>query len=154
MQEGLLQSVSPRPGQPEIISVFPAWPKQWDASFRLLARGSFLVTSSVKSGQVEFIEVESRLGETCRLRNPWGRDCVVKEIGGSTKEFSGDILRFETQRGKKYRILPKGGPILKPHRISPKIPTEPTELSISISRKIDVTWKADGPDNKWTTPDN
>ena len=36
LQEALLQSVSPRPGEPEIIRVFPAWPPEWDAAFRLL----------------------------------------------------------------------------------------------------------------------
>jgi len=31
IQEGLLQSVSSRPGEPEIISIGPAWPKAWEA---------------------------------------------------------------------------------------------------------------------------
>ena len=48
LQEALLQSVSPRPGQPEVISLLPAWPKDWQASFRLLARGGFLVSASVR----------------------------------------------------------------------------------------------------------
>ncbi len=44
LQEALLQSVSSRPGKPEVIRVFPAWPPEWDASFRLLARGGFLIS--------------------------------------------------------------------------------------------------------------
>ena len=94
-----------RPGGPEIISVFPAWPKKWDASFQLLARGGFLVTAATRSGQTEFVEIQSRRGETCRLRNPWDGPCQVTEIGGSAKEQSGEILRFDTRPGKVYRVL-------------------------------------------------
>ena len=71
LNEALLQSVAPRPGEPEVIAVFPAWPKAWDACFRLLARGGFLVSSAIRNGAVAFVDVESRRGERCRLRNPW-----------------------------------------------------------------------------------
>lgn len=114
LQEGLLQSVSPRPAEPEIISVFPAWPTEWEASFRLLARGGFLVTAAIRNGHVEFVEIQSRLGETCRLRNPWGEPCLVTEIGGAAREQAGDILRFDTRQSKLYRVLPKNRPKLAP----------------------------------------
>ena len=107
LQDGLLQSVSPRPGEPEVISVFPAWPKHWNGSFRLLARGGFLVSSKFEAGAVREIEVESRLGEECRLRNPWGRPCVVEDVGGSSRILEGGLLRFNTVPGSKYRIHPK-----------------------------------------------
>ena len=106
LQEALLQSVSARPGGPEIINVFPAWPKEWDASFRMLARGGFLVTAAASSGEVKFVEIESRIGEPCRLRNPWGGPCLVTEIGGRAEKQSGDILRFNTRRGEHYRVRP------------------------------------------------
>ena len=110
LQEGLLQSVSARPGGPEIIRVFPAWPESWDASFRLLARGGFLVTSAIQQGEVEFVEIESRLGEPCRLRNPWGVPCRVGEIDGTEQELDGDILRFNTEKDRRYRVLPANRP--------------------------------------------
>jgi len=125
LQEALLQSVSPRPGEPEIISVFPAWPNGWEASFRLLARGGFLVTSAMRNGEAEFVEIESRLGETCRLRNPWGQPGLVAEIGGTTKEQSGDIVRFDTRRGEFYRVLPKGKPKPAPRRVPAAPTTDP-----------------------------
>jgi hypothetical protein len=106
LQEGLMQSVSPHPGGPEIINVFPAWPKAWEASFRLLARGGFLVTSAVQQGKVEFVEIESRRGELCRLRNPWGVPCRIEEIDGTARELNGDILCFSTEKGRRYRVLP------------------------------------------------
>ena len=105
LQEGLLQSVAARPGDPEIISVFPAWPRQWEASFRLLARGGFMVTALVEHGEVVFVEIESRLGEPCRLRNPWGGPCAVGEVGDEALTLDGEILRFDTERGRRYRIL-------------------------------------------------
>jgi hypothetical protein len=108
VQEGLLQSVSPRPGQPEVISVFPAWPRAWEASFRLLARGGFLVTSARRASEVEFVELESRWGETCRLRNPWGQPCLVSQVGGATQELAGDMLCFATISGGRYRVMPQG----------------------------------------------
>jgi hypothetical protein len=107
LQEALVQSVSPRPGEPEIICVFPAWPTEWDASFRLLARGGFLVSSEMKDGKVTFVEIESRLGEECRLRNPWARTCVVSEINGGGRESADELLQFQTTAGSRYRCIPK-----------------------------------------------
>jgi hypothetical protein len=107
LQEALLQSISPRPGEPEIIRVFPAWPPEWDASFRLLARGGFLVSSEIRNGEVEFVEIESRLGEYCRLRNPWGAECLLTEVGGPSRKLSGELLYFPTKAGKRYRLSPR-----------------------------------------------
>jgi hypothetical protein len=104
LQESLLQSVSPRPGEPEVIRVFPAWPPEWDASFCLLARGGFLVSSEIRKGKAQFVEIESRLGEYCRLRNPWGAECLLTEVGGPSRMLSGEILRFGTAAGKRYRV--------------------------------------------------
>jgi hypothetical protein len=132
LQEGLLQSVSPRPGEPEIISVFPAWPKEWEASFRLLARGGFLVTSAHQEGKVPVVEIESRLGEPCRLRNPWGRPCLVGEVDGPAHELDGCVLRFDTERGKRYRIVPAEEPVLSPRRVAPEPGAGPVSLSLTM----------------------
>jgi len=110
LQDALVQSVSPRPGEPEIIRVFPAWPKEWQASFRLLVRGGFLVSSVACEGVVESVEIQSRRGETCRLRNPWGKPCDVSEMDGKAQVLSGDILQFDTKPGKVYRVTPHDKP--------------------------------------------
>jgi Glycosyl hydrolase family 95 catalytic domain/Glycoside hydrolase family 95, C-terminal domain/Domain of unknown function (DUF5703) len=139
LQEGLLQSVSPRPGEPEIISVFPAWPKSWEASFRLLARGGFLVTASTRQGQIAFVEIESRLGETCRLRNPWSPDaCLVIEMGGRRRQFSGELLRFATLEGKRYRLLPANVTVPAIPRISPNKAEAPASFSVTLSNGTTV----------------
>jgi len=106
LQDGLVQSVSPRPGESEIIRVFPAWPNEWQASFRLLVRGGFVVSSAAREGEVELVEIHSRRGETCRLRNPWGRPCEVSEKGGKAQVLSGDILQLDTKPGGVYRVVP------------------------------------------------
>jgi len=106
LQEALLQSVSPRPGEPEIISVFPAWPLEWDAEFRLLARGGFLVSAGIRGGEIKAVTIESRRGERCALRNCWGTQRVLVESDCTTLEAEGDIIAFDTMRGKTYRILP------------------------------------------------
>ena len=111
LQDALMQSVAPRPGEPEIIRVFPAWPNQWQASFRLLARGGFLVSSALRDGEVQLVDIQSRRGETCRLRNPWKGPCDVIEMGGKARVLSGDILQFDTRAGKVYRVVPRDKPM-------------------------------------------
>ena len=107
LQEALLQSVSPRPGEPEVIRVFPAWPRAWDAEFRLLARGGFVVTSSIRGGEIQPVEIASRLGEECRIRTPWPDPCRATTVRGEPVPHgvSGDgLLQFPTERGGEYRI--------------------------------------------------
>ena len=109
LQDALVQNVSPRPGESEVIHVFPAWPKQWNGSFRLLVRGGFLVSSAMHEGKVQLVEIKSRRGEPCRLRNPWGRPCKVTDQNGKTHVLTGDILRFDTKPDNVYRVLPQQG---------------------------------------------
>lgn len=141
VQEGLLQSVSPRPGEPEIISVASAWPAAWDAAFRLLAAGGFLVTSAVRNGEVAFVEVESRLGETCRLRNPWGKPCLVSEVGGVTRELGEDVLCFDTKEGLRYLVLAKDSPEPAPLRVSPEPARGPVSFSFTLPSDVVVEHK-------------
>lgn len=110
LQDALVQSVSPRPGEPEVIRIFPAWPNGWQASFQLLVRGGFLVSSARREGEVELVQIHSRHGETCRLRNPWQRPCNVVEIDGEVRVLSGDVIQFNTQPGKTYRVAPQDRP--------------------------------------------
>ncbi len=137
LQEGLIQSISPRPGQPEIINILPAWPRHWDATFRLLTRGGFLVTVSCRAGRLEFVEVESRWGEPCRLRNPWAQPCRLARsspsAGDSGRLFDGDVLEFTTTQGHVYRLLPEDAAQPEPRRVAPRRVTEPTSYSFKLS---------------------
>ncbi len=84
-----------------VIHLFPAWPKDWDAEFLLLARGNFLVRSAIRGGKVINVELESKSGAECKLQNPWGESPVVLKREGKTESLTGPILQFPTTKGEK-----------------------------------------------------
>lgn len=65
ISELLMQSVG------DIIRVFPAWPKDKDASFSSLrAQGGFLVSAEHSDGQIRHVEIVSTVGGLLRLHSP------------------------------------------------------------------------------------
>ena len=52
MQEMLMQEVDGR------VILFPAWPKNWDVTFRLRASGNRVVEATMKDGKVENVRIE------------------------------------------------------------------------------------------------
>ncbi len=104
LHNALCQSVGAGPAEPPVIRVFPAWPSDWEATFRLLARGGFVVGSSIRGGRVDRIEIQSLKGGQCRVRSPWGGQArvAVSRAGAPWCELSGDLLSFETKPGEKY----------------------------------------------------
>ncbi len=105
----LLQSSAPTPGGDPVIRVFPAWPKEWDASYTLLARGAFLVTSSIERGRIGFVELESQAGAECRLRNPWGEsEVTLYRDGKKSESLKGSLLRFPTRKGERIVVVAQG----------------------------------------------
>ena len=112
LHAALLHSAPPAPGGEPVVRVFPAWPKQWDADFTLLARGNFLVSASIEKGEVRAVEIESRSGGELRVRNPWPGKTLALQRGGdeSSREVSGDILRIPTAAGEIIGLVPTGSP--------------------------------------------
>jgi hypothetical protein len=107
----LLQSAPPNPGDDPVIRVFPSWPKEWDASFTLLARGAFLVTSSIDRGRIGFVELESHAGAECRLRNPWSEgksEVTLYRDGKKSENLHGALLRFPTRKGERVVVVVSG----------------------------------------------
>ena len=105
----LCQSAGAGPGGEPAIRVFPAWPKSWDAAFSLLARGAFLVSSSMEKGRIEFVQIRSQAGGECHLRNPWPDKAVtLYRDGKKTEELSGPLLKFPTEQGETVVAVPKG----------------------------------------------
>ncbi|MHC4637396.1 MAG: glycosyl hydrolase family 95 catalytic domain-containing protein [Planctomycetota bacterium] len=105
----LCHAVPPRPGGETIIQIFPAWPKKWDASFTLLCRGAFLVTSSMRKGQIEFVEIKSLDSSKCRMRNPWsGTEVTLYRDGRKLQNINADLLEFDTSKEQNFLIVPKG----------------------------------------------
>ncbi len=83
--ELLLQSVG------DIIRVFPAWPKDKDASFtNLRAQGGFLVTAEQNAGTITKLEITANVGGKLRVLNPW----------------TGQIVDRETKAGETIKLNP------------------------------------------------
>ena len=101
----LIQSNPPAPGEDTAIHVFPAWPKEWDAEFRLGARGAFIVTASMKKGAVVSVTLESQAGAECRIHNPWGEAAVdLYRDGRKSETLRGAMLRFPTRAGERIAL--------------------------------------------------
>ena len=108
LESALLQSSPPVPAGEPILQLIPALPKQWDARFRLPARGGFVVTASVQKGAIDSVEILSTAGGECRIKNPWPGASVEVRGGGDDKAsvISGDLLKFSTVRGQTVRLAP------------------------------------------------
>jgi hypothetical protein len=105
----LLQSTPPAPAEAPVIRVFPAWPKEWNAAYTLLARGAFLVSSSIEGGRIQFVELESLGGAECRLRNPWSDgEVTLYRDGRQSENLKAGLLRFSTRQGERIVIVPAG----------------------------------------------
>ena len=89
------------------ISLFNAWPKDWDAAFTLLARGGFVISSAQRDGKIPLVEIVSRNGGLCRLRNPWsgGRVSLYRN-GHKGEELNGEILSFSTSKSETLVMVP------------------------------------------------
>lgn len=62
------------PAAPPVLRVFPAWPRDWDAEFRLAAPGAFVILATQRAGRVVEVRVESLAGAELRLVDPWKND--------------------------------------------------------------------------------
>jgi hypothetical protein len=102
----LLNSSPATPASDPVISVFPAWPEDWDADYKLLARGNFLVTSSFHKGKVAYIEVISQKGGECRINNPWKDSDITCTINGKATRVKGQMLNFKTKSGDRIILKP------------------------------------------------
>jgi hypothetical protein len=100
----LLQSNPPAPGEDPILHLFPAWPKEWNARYSLLARGAFQVSASMQKGRIESVEILSHAGAECRLRNPFAGEATLYRNGAKAENLRGDILRFTTRKGETVRV--------------------------------------------------
>ncbi|HWA26829.1 MAG TPA: DUF5703 domain-containing protein [Lacunisphaera sp.] len=91
-------------GEP-VLRVFPAWPKDWDADFALLARGAFTVSAAQTGGAIGPVIIESHAGQVCRLQNPWGGAGVqLTRDGRPAEKLSGALLAFPTRPGEKVTV--------------------------------------------------
>ncbi|MGM0376559.1 MAG: glycosyl hydrolase family 95 catalytic domain-containing protein [Bacteroidota bacterium] len=94
IQEMLIQSHT------GVVKLFPAIPSDWqDASFTTLrTRGAFLVSATMKKGEVNKVEITSEKGGEIILENPFGN----AEFS-SAKEYvkDGQLIKLSLAEGEK-----------------------------------------------------
>lgn len=92
-----------------IIRVFPNWPQAQDASFHhLRAQGAFLISSTLKQGEVEFIEIKSEKGRPFTLEVPWRGEIACFRNGVFERTLKGGVESFDTEPGDIIFIRGKG----------------------------------------------
>jgi len=114
-QLALLQSIAAGPGLDPVIRVFPAWPTEWDACFKLAARRGFVVSSAIRNGKILFVEIYSNFGERCRIRNPWTKNKVLLFKNDLKKEWkkqpfsisTSGLIEFNTSPEDRFLLLPE-----------------------------------------------
>ena len=86
-----------------IVRIFPDWDRSIDCKFsHLRADGAFLVSSEMKNGAVQYVEIESEIGGTLRIQNPFAR-AEVNLDGEKFYSFDDEII-IETKKGSKINI--------------------------------------------------
>ena len=133
LQDALHQSLSPTPVGDPVIRVFPAWPTAWDAKYKLLAKDGFLVSSSMVAGDIQYVEIESQLGERARVRNPWDSDVVLYREGRKAETLvapENGLLEFKTHKGENI-VLVRAGTTPETYRTSELIDTTAATTSPS-----------------------
>jgi hypothetical protein len=76
-----------------------------NARFTLHAQDGFVVSSEIENGKILWIGIESKLGKSCKVANPWAR-AVVYENGKKVETFTGKTFEFVTKVGQHYLIVP------------------------------------------------
>jgi hypothetical protein len=100
INECLMQSVQGR------VRLFPNWPREKAAEFwTLRAEGAFLVSSSLRDGEIRWVEIVSEKGGPLKLVNPW-KKAVVKIEGRAVSRHDEAVLTIETSPGQTIRFEP------------------------------------------------
>lgn len=94
-------------GHQGVLRVFHVWPKDQDAAFEnLRADGAFLVSSRLRGGRVEFVDITSERGRKCTIDNPWpGRQVVVTRDDDKATTVTRDRFTLETKVGEKLHLV-------------------------------------------------
>jgi alpha-L-fucosidase 2 len=94
-------------GHQGVLRLFPAWPRDLDASFyQIRSEGAFLVSAEIKNSVIKNVSVTSEKGRDLCLQSPWkGKRIKMKEDGNPPVFLDGDILMVQTKPGKRYEFF-------------------------------------------------
>ena len=81
-----------------IVRIFPNWNHSKNASFyNLRAYGAFLISSSLKNSDIEYVKILSEKGRPCVFENPWpGKQVQLFRNGKKAEILKGTHLIFKT----------------------------------------------------------
>jgi hypothetical protein len=102
MNESLFQSYD------GILRIFPAFPANKTGRFTLHAVGGFVVSSEIKSGEVQWICIKSLFGNPCKLELPWKKGVVQSNLKRNSQIISGNIAEIKTKVNEVIMIFPEG----------------------------------------------
>ncbi|NOU81293.1 hypothetical protein GC101_20735 [Paenibacillus sp. LMG 31459] len=104
INECLLQSYN------GVLRFFPNWLEHDSAEFRSLrAVGGFLVSASIRAGEVQQIEVFSEAGAPLSFYIPWEQGAECTRSSGEMQTFTGITADMQTSAGEIIRIVKAGG---------------------------------------------
>lgn len=87
------------------IRLFPNWPMEKDAEFyNLRAAGAFLVSASLKDGEVSKVEILSEVGSPLRVILPW-ENCTMTSAKGKV-QIAGKLVEIDTDKNEKITFIP------------------------------------------------
>jgi alpha-L-fucosidase 2 len=89
-----------------VLRIFPNWNHAKDASFdKLRAYGAFVVSSSLKNGSVEYVNLLSEKGRNCTMENPWpGKKVQLTRNGQQAETLMGKTFVFNTKTNEKINF--------------------------------------------------
>lgn len=91
-------------GHRGMVRLFPVWPRALDASFhQLRVEGAFLVSATLRDGEIGEVTLLSEQGAPLTMLNPWpGQDVEITASGGKKQLAGGPVLHLETSPGSTY----------------------------------------------------
>ncbi len=107
IHESLLTSTVNETLTASTIELFPAWPKDWTVSFRLLARGGTTVTAVQSGGKVLEVKLEPTLPGEITLKNPWSPAAARITQAGRTETVIGRAFTLTAKPGEAIRLAPQ-----------------------------------------------
>ena len=95
------------------IRLFADWPTHTPAKFGdLRAYGGFLISSSIDSGDVQYVRIISEKGGNAILVNPWpGQSVDLYRNGVSAETLSGTELTIPTSANETISLASSGTPL-------------------------------------------
>jgi alpha-L-fucosidase 2 len=91
-----------------VLRIAPAFPVNRTGRFTLHAVGGFVVSSEIKSGEVQWICIKSLSGNPCKLVLPWGKAIIQSNLTKKNKVVNGNIVEIKTKADEVIMILPEG----------------------------------------------